>query len=113
MVNLLILSIVLTGAFIGAFGTLMIKKSTTHYPFFKLFKSSFLWIGLFFYVLSTLFYIFALRKEELSIIYPLVSTTYIWTTFFSVKYLKEKMDVWKWVGLSGIIIGVVFIGLGS
>ena len=113
MVNLLVLVIVLVGSFIGAFGTLMIKKSTSHYPFLKLFKSSFLWLGFFFYGLSTLFYIFALRKEELSIIYPLVSTTYIWTTLFSVKYLKEEMDLWKWIGLSGIIIGVIFVGLGS
>jgi len=70
-------------------------------------------VGLFLYGLSFVFYIFALRKESLSVLYPFVSTTYIWTTFFSIKFLHEKMNVWKWAGLIGIIIGVTFIGLGS
>ena len=107
------MGVVLFGAFLGAFGTLMVKKSVDQYSFLRSLKSSLMWMGIFFYGLSTLFYIVALRKEELSIIYPLVSTTYVWTTLFSVKFLKEEMNQWKWIGLFGIILGVILIGVGS
>ena len=113
MVNVLAIGLVLSGAFIGAFGTLMVKKSVDKHSFLRSLRSSLMWAGLIFYGISTLFYIVALRKEELSIIYPLVSTTYVWTTLFSVKFLKEEMNPWKWWGLSGIILGVILIGFGS
>ncbi len=113
MVNILAIGLVLIGAFIGAFGALMVKKSVDKHSFLHSLKSSLMWMGLFFYGISTLLYIMALRKEELSIIYPLVSTTYVWTTLFSVKFLKEEMNTWKWLGLSGIILGVILIGIGS
>jgi uncharacterized membrane protein len=113
MVNFLAVGLVLFGAFIGAFGTLMVKKSVDKYSFFHSLKGSLMWLGLFFYGASTLFYVVALRKEELSIIYPLVSTTYIWTTLLSIKFLKEEMNTWKWSGLIAIIVGVILIGLGS
>ena len=112
MVDFLAVVLVLFGAFIGAFGTLMVKKSVDKYSFFSSLRGSLMWMGILFYGLSTLFYIVALRKEELSVIYPLVSTTYIWTTLFSVKFLKEEMNQWKWFGLAGIILGVILIGLG-
>ena len=113
MVNTFAVGLVLFGAFIGAFGTLMVKKSVDKHTFFSSLRSSLMWAGIILYGASTLFYIVALRKEELSIIYPLVSTTYIWTTLFSVKFLKEEMNKWKWGGLFGIILGVVLIGFAS
>jgi uncharacterized membrane protein len=113
MVDISAIGLVLSGAFIGSFGTLMVKKSVDKYSFFNSLKSRLMWLGIFLYGASTLFYIMALRKEELSIIYPLVSTTYIWTTLLSIKFLKEEMNTWKWSGLIAIIVGVVLIGLGS
>ncbi len=113
MVNLISIILVLVGSIVGALGALIIKKGTDKHSFIRLLRSKTLYIGFFIYGLSTIFYILALRIEELSIIYPLVSVTYIWTTLFSVKYLKEKMNKWKWISLIGIIIGVVLIGIGS
>jgi len=113
MVNFLSVGLVLIATFIGAIATLLIKKSTINKTWKKTLFSSLLWTGLFLYGLSVLIYFSVLRNEELSIIYPLVSTTYIWTTLFSVKFLKEKMDPWKWTALVGIIIGIVLIGIGS
>lgn len=113
MVNLIAIILVLVGSVIGALGALIIKKGTDKHSFFRLFRSKSLLFGFFVYALSTVFYVLALRMEELSIIYPLVSVTYIWTTLFSVRFLKEKMNKWKWISLIGIIIGVILIGIGS
>ena len=113
MLNFLAVALVLVGSFIGAIGTLLIKKGTGKHSLQKFLFSSQLWIGLVLYAISVIFYVLALWGEELSIIYPLVSTTYIWTTLFSVKSLAEKMNKWKWLALMGIILGIVLIGLGS
>ncbi|MBI4981107.1 EamA family transporter [Candidatus Woesearchaeota archaeon] len=113
MIDLWAIVLVLIATIIGAFGALLLKKSTDKYSFRKLLTSSLLITGLFLYGLSTILYVVALRREELSVLYPLVSTSYIWTTLLSVRFLGEKMNAWKYVGLVGIIIGVVLIGIGS
>ena len=113
MINSLSIAFVLAATLIGAFGALVIKKGTLKYSFKQLFFTAYFWWGVLLYAASTVFYVLALRKEQLSVIYPLVSTSYIWVTLFSVKFLKERMNLWKWIALVGIIIGVTFIGIGS
>ncbi|MEK6845568.1 MAG: EamA family transporter [Nanoarchaeota archaeon] len=106
-------ALVLVGTVIGALGALILKKGTINRSFKELFVTPNLWAGLFLYGLSTLFYLLALRREEISVLYPLVSTSYIWITIFSVRFLGEKMNKWKYLALVGIITGVVLIGIGS
>ena len=113
MVNLVSVGLVIVGAFITAVAALFIKKGMDRFSFKTIFKNSFLQGGIILYGLATLIYITALRGEELSILFPLGATTYVWSNIFSVKFLNEKMTVWKWAGVVGIIIGVLFIGLGS
>jgi len=113
VVNFLALAIIFVGSFIGAVGTAVIKKGTNKYSFSKLLFSIELWNGLSLYVFSTLFYLVVLSMEQLSVVYPLVSLTYVWTTIFSVKYLGEKMNKWKYFALMGIVFGIILIGVGS
>ncbi|MCH8312753.1 MAG: EamA family transporter [Nitrospinae bacterium] len=70
-------------------------------------------IGIFFYAIATLIFIPALKFGELSVLYPFVATVYIWTTLFSIKFLNENMNKWKWFGIIFIILGVSLIGFGS
>ncbi|MEK6938984.1 MAG: EamA family transporter [Nanoarchaeota archaeon] len=113
MINLLAVLLVLIATFIGGIGALLLKKAADKYAFKKMLFSSLFWSGLFLYGLSSVFYILALKREQLSVVYPLVSTSYIWTVVFSVKFLKEKMNKWKYLVLVGIILGIVLIGMGS
>ncbi|PIZ51547.1 hypothetical protein COY27_03165 [Candidatus Woesearchaeota archaeon CG_4_10_14_0_2_um_filter_33_13] len=113
MVDSLAIFLVLVGAFIGAFGSLLMKKSIEGRTLFKLVRSRTFWFGASLYMVATIFYVFALKRGELSFLYPLVSTTYIWTTLLSVKFLGEKLNKWKLVGVIGIIMGVILIGFGS
>lgn len=113
MIDWFSVALVLAGTVIGALGALILKKGTINRSFKKLFFTSYLWSGLFLYGLSTLLYLLALRREEISVLYPLVSTSYIWITLFSVRFLGEKMNKWKYLALVGIVIGVVLIGVGS
>ncbi|MBI2669249.1 EamA family transporter [Candidatus Woesearchaeota archaeon] len=113
MVKIVILLVVLIATFIGAVASFLTKKGSHQKSWKELIWNRYIWCGFILYGVSTLAYIYSLRFEQLTILYPLVSTAYIWTTLFAVKFLGEKMNGWKWLGLAGIILGVVFIGLGS
>lgn len=106
---------VLIASVIGAFGALFLKKGANNlrFNFWKLIRNHFLILGVAAYGISTIIFIPALKFGELSILYPLVSTTYIWVILLSIKYLNEKMNKYKWLGIILIVFGVTLIGLGS
>jgi len=79
----------------------------------KLLKNWRLILGLFFYGISVIISLPAMRAGELSVLYPFVALQYVWTGFISMKYLKEKMTVLKWAGVGLIIVGVSLIGIGQ
>ena len=58
-------------------------------------------------------FVFALTGGELSVLYPLSSLGYIWACFGSVKFLGEKMNKIKWMGVILIVIGVTLVGISS
>jgi drug/metabolite transporter (DMT)-like permease len=70
-----------------------------------------LWIGLAFYGVSTLLMVLALRDGELSLLYPVISLTYIWVVFLSVLLLHEPLTVWKMGGVALICSGVALLGM--
>lgn len=109
------ITLVLIGSFISSFAPILIKKGTFKLSFhpMKFIKNYKIMAGLFLYVFGTLIYIPALKGGDLSLLYPLVSTSFIWVCLFSVKFLNEKMNSMKWIGISIIIIGIGFIGLGG
>ncbi len=106
--------LVFIGTIIGSFGSLFFKLGADKLSFSirEQLKNYKLIVGFFLYGLSSIFYITALRGGELSVIYPLVSLAYIWIILISIKILKEKMNLLKWLGIAGIFLGVVFIGIG-
>ena len=107
--------LVITATLVGAFGPILLKKASSK----KLSRISslatnyHLFGGVALYAVGTLLFIPALKGGELSVLYPFVSLGYIWVSLLSVKYLKEKMNRFKWLGIALIIVGVTFIGLGS
>ncbi len=67
-------------------------------------------LGLSLYGLSTVLFIHALRNEQLSLLYPLISLTYIWVTIVSVAMLGESLSFWKIAGVMVIVTGVALLG---
>ncbi len=107
--------IIVFATIISSIGTLSLKLSSSylHRKIFLIFKSPVFYLSLFCHSLSAIIYVYALRFGDLSALYPIGGLNYIWVSLLSIKYLKEKMDYYKWVGIILIIIAVVFIGLGS
>jgi len=62
------------------------------------------------YGLATLIYIPALRGGDLSVLYPIISLSFVAVSLLSVWLLKERMNLLKWIGIVLIIAGVSLIG---
>ncbi len=71
--------------------------------------------GLFLYFIGALLLVWALKKGELSILYPFLALSYVWVPLFSTLFLPvpERMNALKCSGVAVIIAGVSLIGLGS
>ncbi len=68
-------------------------------------------IGIIFYGVSTLIYLFVLGRAHLSWVYSFGGLSYIFTSFFAIFFLSEPMSLGRWVGVILIIIGSVLISL--
>lgn len=63
------------------------------------------------YGINTLLLALALRKAPLSLLYPIISLTYVWVTILGVLVFKETVNPYKLVGLGIVIVGVAFLGV--
>jgi drug/metabolite transporter (DMT)-like permease len=62
---------------------------------------------------STVLFVLALRKGELSLLQPVFTLTYVWVAVLSVEILHESMNNVKTAGLAIIIAGVALLGRAS
>jgi multidrug transporter EmrE-like cation transporter len=65
------------------------------------------------YGISTLLLVLALRNAHLSVLYPIISLTYVWVTILSVMIFGESLNVYKVLGLSVVVFGVAVLGSGG
>jgi EamA-like transporter family. len=65
--------------------------------------------GIFTYGVSVLIWIWVLSRVELSIAYPFVGLSFIFTLLFGVFFLGEAINVAKVAGTVLIILGCIFI----
>lgn len=105
--------LVVVATLIGAFGPILLKKGSANLGLSvrRQLKNYSLIGGVALYLVSSVFFIYALRAGDLSVLYPFVSVGYIWVCLLSVKFLQEKMSWLKWMGIFFIIVGVSLIGL--
>jgi drug/metabolite transporter (DMT)-like permease len=66
-------------------------------------------VGIFLYAIATFVFIYALKFGALITLYPVIATSYIWTCLLARKYLGEQMNVYKWLGIATIIVGIPFL----
>jgi drug/metabolite transporter (DMT)-like permease len=109
------IGVIAFAALIGGFGPIFFKKGSAKFNLnpLKQIKNTNMLLGILFYAVSTVLFIPALKGGELSVLYPVVSLGYVWTTLLAVWLLKEKMNWMKWAGIVVIILGVSLIGIGA
>jgi drug/metabolite transporter (DMT)-like permease len=69
--------------------------------------------GILLYLIGGTMMILSFRGGEVSVLYPIIATSYIWVALLSARFLGEDMNALKLLGISSIIIGIIFIGFGS
>ncbi|MHB2015373.1 MAG: DMT family transporter [Candidatus Xenobia bacterium] len=69
--------------------------------------------GLFCYAMATLTYLVVLSKEPLSVVYPLISISYIVVALEGKLLFKERVDWMSWGGMLVICFGVYLMGIGN
>ena len=72
-----------------------------------------LFAGYCLYGIFTVLFVYALRHGELSVLYPLISLSYVWVTITAVLAFHESVNPFKIIGVAVIILGVAVLGFGG
>ncbi len=96
-----------TGQFLFKLGTQNLHLNTS------LLTNWYLWSGFAIYGISAVILVIALKYGELSVLYPVISLSFVWVNIISFEFLGEQFSTFKGAGVSLIILGVSCIGFGS
>ncbi|MBW3012382.1 hypothetical protein KY311_04305 [Candidatus Woesearchaeota archaeon] len=96
-----------------SFGMIFMKWGSEIFSSFALSTLVFLVLGFGFYGIGAGFNILALRGGQVSVLFPIFALNYIWVNFLSIIFLGEQMNMLKWLGALGIVVGISLVGFGS
>src|SRR3989338_6637246 len=78
------------------------------------FLNMFIILGFISYGLGFILMLLALKSGELSVLYPIIATSFIWISIFSpIFFPTDEMNIWKWAGVILIIISVSLLGMST
>ena len=100
---------------LGALAQLLIKKGTVSITpdVMSIVTNVPLVVGYAIYGVNTLLMVLALKDGEMSMLYPIIALTYVWTTLLSYFVLHEPSNPYKNAGIITIVLGVAVMGRGS
>jgi drug/metabolite transporter (DMT)-like permease len=106
--------LVLVGSFIGSIGMVFLKKASKdlHKGFLHIISLNAA-LGVALFMISSVFYLAGIRNGQISVLFPMVSLSYVWALFWARLVFKEPLTKQKFAGLGLVLIGVFFLGLGS
>ena len=70
-------------------------------------------LGIFFFCLSSVFFVLGVRVGELTVLYPMVSLGYVWALLWARLFFNEKLTKTKFAGLGMILCGILFLYVGG
>lgn len=107
--------LVLLASFIGSFGAVFLKAGAgkLHFGLRYLVLNYRLALGVALFLLSSYFFVLGVKRGELSVLYPMVSLSYIWALLWSRLFFREPFTRKKFLGLCLILLGIAFIGVGN
>jgi multidrug transporter EmrE-like cation transporter len=115
------LILVLIPIFIGTFGQIFLKKGMIQVggfairntnmlnKFIEIFSNPWVLAGFIFYFLSSLLWLIAISRIQLSIAYPMLSMSYILILIASWFLFNEPVTLVRWGGVAVICCGVFLI----
>jgi drug/metabolite transporter (DMT)-like permease len=70
-------------------------------------------IALTLYAIGAALTIIALKGGDLSVLYPIIATSYVWVGILSYFVFDESLNILRWLGILAIFFGVIFINVGG
>jgi uncharacterized membrane protein len=97
---------------LGSAAQLLIKTGMSHFsPHVVALATNLpLIAGYTLYGINTMMMVLALKNGEMSLLYPIIALTYVWTTLLSYTLLGETSNVYKDIGIVTIVLGVAVMG---
>lgn len=93
-------------------GGLINSKYSLFQNFTYYLTSKYMLLGIFIYLIATIFWMYLLGKYNYSYIYPMFSITYVFSFLLGIYIFNENVSIYQWIGVVFIICGVVFISKG-
>ncbi|MGD0729278.1 MAG: EamA family transporter [Candidatus Micrarchaeaceae archaeon] len=112
----LVIFLTLIAALISSFSQLLFKKGIKKrldsvYEILGLLLNKTVLIGLCGYLASFLIYLYVLSTSQLSIVFPIFASSFIFVTIISAVTLKEKVTLIRVVGVLLIFFGITMVAL--
>lgn len=112
---------ILIGVLLAAFGQFFLKigmleigsEQVNVNGILLILKNRFIELGIFLYGLSTIFWLISLSKKDLSYVYPFIAGTYILVLVLSYVMLGEHIGMYRIIGASVVLLGLLFIVKGG
>ena len=106
--------LVLVASVIGSFGAVFLKMGSAHlrHGILHIFNPQ-LALGIFLFLASSIPFLIGIKHGELSVLYPMVSFSYVLTLFWSKFFFKEPITAGKVGAIAVILCGLICIGLGA
>jgi drug/metabolite transporter (DMT)-like permease len=98
-----------------AFGQLLMRFGArgAQHNIFILITNPFILGGYALFFIGSIFMLYALKQNELSLMYPFVSLGFVWVAIFSLVFLGERLVFMQWIALLVIIFGVSLVAKGA
>ncbi len=114
--ELVIISVTLFSALVASFAQYIFKKAIPKFNFrmkelLALRKNEMLVFGLLVYIADLGIYLYALKYGQLSFVYPVFASSFIFTLLISMYALGEKVGTKRIAGIIFIIIGIALVAL--
>jgi multidrug transporter EmrE-like cation transporter len=102
---------------LGAAAQILMKYGTnyslTHPGIMGILTDTPLIAGYGLYGVMTVLIVIAFKDGQLSVLYPVISLSYVWVTALSYFVFHDSLNAYKFAGLALIISGVGVIGRGA
>ena len=97
---------------LGSAAQLLIKTGMNHFSphWLAVVTNLPLVAGYALYGINTLMMVLALKNGEMSLLYPIIALTYVWTTLASYALMGDTPNIFKNVGIATIVLGVAVMG---
>ena len=69
-------------------------------------------VGVTLYGISSLLVLYALKHGELSVVYPILATSYVWVSLISPIVFHEPIKMTNLIGVVIILLGISLLGKG-